>query len=107
MSSFIFFTGFKVITFKNPYLGNTCVPFQHWACSIDCARALEVPARNEQIAAACELDLEYEQYIYNCQELYRGQRVNPLCMCSAEKSSLVNLPRANQMDSTKCACIVS
>merc|ERR1719481_728838 len=32
-------SSFKVFTFKNPYLGNTCVPFQHWACSLECARA--------------------------------------------------------------------
>ena len=33
-------SSFKVFTFKNPYLGNTCVPFQHWACSLQCARAV-------------------------------------------------------------------
>ncbi|KAI8788254.1 hypothetical protein BgiMline_007572 [Biomphalaria glabrata] len=58
--------GFKVITFKNPYLGNTCVPFQHWACSRECAKAVEIPARLEQISAARELDLRYEIYIRDC-----------------------------------------
>ena len=38
-------SSFKVFTFKNPYLGNTCVPFQHWACSLYCAREVEIPAR--------------------------------------------------------------
>ena len=66
------FSGFKVITFKNPYLGNTCVPFQHWACSLECARALEVPARQEQITKARELDTKYEKYIHECQTLFEG-----------------------------------
>lgn len=29
--------GYKVFTFRNPYLGNTCVPFLHWACDYECA----------------------------------------------------------------------
>ncbi len=40
---------FQVFTFKNPYLGNTCVPFLHWSCSRECAEAIEVPARREQV----------------------------------------------------------
>ena len=60
-------SGYKVITFKNPYLGNTCVPFQHWACSHGCATSLEIPAREEQIAAARELDRKYDNYIRDCQ----------------------------------------
>ena len=48
--------GFKVFTFKNPYLGNTCVPFLHWACSRKCAEAIEVPARREQLNSAKEQD---------------------------------------------------
>lgn len=63
--------GYKVITFKNPYLGNTCVPFQHWACSLSCATALEIPAREEQISAARELDRQYDAYIKECQRQYR------------------------------------
>lgn len=62
-----FFAGFKVITFKNPYLGNTCVPFQHWACSMDCAEHIEIPARDEQIAAAADLDKNYDAYVRECQ----------------------------------------
>ena len=46
--------GYKVYTFKNPYLGNTCVPFLHWACSLGCAREIEVPARLEQLQSAEE-----------------------------------------------------
>lgn len=65
-------SGFKVITFKNPYLGNTCVPFQHWACSLSCAMALEIPAREEQIAAARELDRLYDAYIRECQRQYHS-----------------------------------
>ncbi|KAI0229575.1 hypothetical protein LSAT2_019995 [Lamellibrachia satsuma] len=63
--------GYKVITFKNPYLGNTCVPFQHWACSLTCAMGVEIPARHEQIAAAQELDREYDSYVESCQKQYR------------------------------------
>ena len=47
-------SGFKIFTFKNPYLGNTCVPFIHWACSYKCAQAIEIPARREQLSAAEE-----------------------------------------------------
>lgn len=73
VSSFLIspISGFKVITFKNPYLGNTCVPFQHWACSLSCAMAIEIPAREEQIAAARELDKQYDSYIRDCQRQCR------------------------------------
>ncbi|KAL4238456.1 hypothetical protein ACF0H5_003164 [Mactra antiquata] len=62
--------GFKVITFKNPYLGNTCVPFQHWVCSLNCAKALEIPARMEQIRKAEHLDALYERYVHDCQQSF-------------------------------------
>merc|ERR1719369_567154 len=54
---------YKVFTFKNPYLGNTCVPFQHWACSLPCAREVEIPARREQLSQAREQDRQYERYV--------------------------------------------
>jgi len=54
---------YKVFTFKNPYLGNTCVPFQHWACSLTCARKVEIPARKEQLSQAKEQDRQYERYV--------------------------------------------
>ena len=79
--------GYKVITFKNPYLGNTCVPFQHWACSLECATNLEVPAREEQIAAARELDRQYDAYVRECHRQYRAnaeRSVNPL-PCTARR----------------------
>ncbi|XP_063235416.1 uncharacterized protein LOC134538223 [Bacillus rossius redtenbacheri] len=60
--------GYKVFTFKNPYLGNTCVPFQHWACSARCAREIEVPAHLEQQQAAERMDREYRHYIREFQE---------------------------------------
>ncbi|KAJ8897751.1 hypothetical protein PR048_003101 [Dryococelus australis] len=60
--------GYKVFTFKNPYLGNTCVPFQHWACSVRCAREIEVPAHLEQLKAAEKMDREYSHYIQEFQE---------------------------------------
>ena len=37
--------GYKVFTFRNPYLGNTCVPFLHWACDYNCAKDIEIPGR--------------------------------------------------------------
>ncbi|XP_064600394.1 uncharacterized protein LOC135466686 [Liolophura sinensis] len=77
-------SGYKVITFKNPYLGNTCVPFQHWACSIDCAKALEVPARVEQIAAARDLDRQYEDFIQDCQKNFIAYfESSKFCGCGA------------------------
>lgn len=75
-------TGFKVITFKNPYLGNTCVPFQHWACSLACAMALEIPAREEQISAARELDRQYDTYIKDCQRQYKFGSMGGSCRLS-------------------------
>jgi len=69
--------GYKVITFKNPYLGNTCVPFQHWACSLSCAMGVEIPARYEQIKAARELDREYDAYVESCQKQYRVVYTSP------------------------------
>ena len=59
--------GYKVITFKNPYLGNTCVPFQHWACSVACAKAIEEPARLEQVSAAKKLDRLYDLEVKQAQ----------------------------------------
>jgi len=56
-------SSFKVFTFKNPYLGNTCVPFQHWTCSLECAREVEIPARREQLCQAQLQDREYERYV--------------------------------------------
>ncbi|XP_074662739.1 uncharacterized protein LOC141915194 [Tubulanus polymorphus] len=61
--------GYRVITFRNPYLGNTCVPFQHWACSMDCATAIELPARERQMATAHELDSRYAEYVHECHRL--------------------------------------
>jgi hypothetical protein len=78
--------GYKVITFKNPYLGNTCVPFQHWACSIDCAMALEIPARLEQIAAAQALDQGYEKYIETCQRHFSRPRARTPWSCVSQHS---------------------
>ncbi|GFO35550.1 leucine-rich repeat-containing protein 8e [Plakobranchus ocellatus] len=80
------FAGYKVITFKNPYLGNTCVPFQHWACSMECARAVEIPARLEQISAARELDLQYENYVRECVRKFSTYR-SPRSMLSVAVGS--------------------
>ncbi|XP_069672862.1 leucine-rich repeat-containing protein 58-like [Periplaneta americana] len=60
-------SGYRVFTFKNPYLGNTCVPFQHWACSRSCAEAIEIPAHQEQMRAAERMDEEYDHYIQEIQ----------------------------------------
>lgn len=80
--------GFKVITFKNPYLGNTCVPFQHWVCSMECAKALEVPARHEQIAKARELDAKYEHYVQECQRaFYKCKSKQKMLSCLAKADS--------------------
>ena len=75
-----------MITFKNPYLGNTCVPFQHWACSMECARSVEIPARLEQISAARELDLQYENYVRECVRKFSTYR-SPRSMLSVAVSS--------------------
>lgn len=61
--------GYKVFTFRNPYLGNTCVPFLHWACDYNCARDIEIPARREQILSAIEQDKIYEDYVRQAVDL--------------------------------------
>ncbi|KAK7479458.1 hypothetical protein BaRGS_00029274 [Batillaria attramentaria] len=118
--------GYKVITFKNPYLGNTCVPFQHWACSIDCAKALEIPARIEQIAAAQELDRQYEEYVLEChRKFYTTNRSRVLsCRSGSPEGGAPQNPREVQLkraavatqtvgvvpeDATRrgCECVVS
>uniref|UniRef100_A0A1B6ICK5 Leucine-rich repeat-containing protein 58 n=1 Tax=Homalodisca liturata TaxID=320908 RepID=A0A1B6ICK5_9HEMI len=63
-------TGFRVFTFKNPYLGNTCVPFKHWTCSHKCGMALEEPAHRQERAQARQLELQYQQYIRSVQAQY-------------------------------------
>lgn len=84
-----------MITFKNPYLGNTCVPFQHWACSIDCAKALEIPARIEQIAAAQELDRQYEEYVIECQRKFSSANRNRVLSCrsGSPEGNAAQIPR--------------
>jgi len=57
--------GYTTVTFLTPYLGNTCVPFQHWACSKECVLAIEGPAKKLQIEGAKRLDYEYSHYIAN------------------------------------------
>lgn len=82
-----------MITFKNPYLGNTCVPFQHWACSEACAKELEVPARLEQIAKARELDTKYKNYIRECQRSFvqcKQKRSMLTCFSPTEESDIVS-----------------
>lgn len=87
--TYFIISGYKVITFKNPYLGNTCVPFMHWTCSLECAKALEVPARHEQIQTACMLDSMYEQYIVDCQRQF-GSRHQQGFLCPCVTTSKVN-----------------
>ncbi|KAL8622836.1 hypothetical protein ACOMHN_026957 [Nucella lapillus] len=119
--------GFKVITFKNPYLGNTCVPFQHWACSIDCAKALEIPARIEQIAAAEELDRQYEEYVDECQRKFQSSGRTHMLSCrsgspeecveqlqrgqqwKSPSTTVQGLSRGVPMDATRrgCECVIS
>jgi len=105
--------GYKVITFKNPYLGNTCVPFQHWACCLECATNLEVPAREEQIAAARELDRQYDAYVRECHRQYRAtveRSANPL-QCTARRrrrrhrqpTAVVGAPAASSQSSLDSA----
>lgn len=60
---FLFITGYSTVTFLTPYLGNTCVPFQHWACSKECVLAIEGPAKKLQLEGAKKLDHEYSHYI--------------------------------------------
>lgn len=75
------------MTFLSPYLGNTCVPFQHWACSKECILAIEGPAIELQIQSGKKLDYEYSHYIansYNTYEKYHNskrKKHNSCCVC--------------------------
>lgn len=106
-ASFRYQPGYKVITFKNPYLGNTCVPFQHWACTISCAVALEVPARQEQIAAAARLDNLYEEYIDECQTMFHDvharQRGLCGCICTSPPPTIRSPPSTTNHSNRTCA----
>lgn len=81
--------GYKVFTFKNPYLGNTCVPFLHWACSLECANEVEIPARAEQILSAQAQDRAYEQYVIKAVNQLRP------CQRSLTSVSLSSLEDSN------------
>jgi hypothetical protein len=50
------------------------VPFLHWSCSLECARAIEGPAREEQLLFAREQDRLYEQYMV--ESVLKLRRVN-------------------------------
>lgn len=63
------FAGYTTVTFLTPYLGNTCVPFQHWACSKECVVAIEVPAKKLQLEGSKRLDYEYSHYIANSKKI--------------------------------------
>lgn len=76
-----FISGFKVYTFKNPYLGNTCVPFQHYACSFKCAKAIEIPAHAEQRRAAQKMDRQYQEYIKAIQSQQKEMRTKKSSCC--------------------------
>ncbi|KAG8199232.1 hypothetical protein JTE90_003659 [Oedothorax gibbosus] len=73
--------GYKVYTFKNPYLGNTAVPFQHWACCLACAEAIEVPARREQLLTAQEQDRLYCRSVQEAQRTLLYTRKGALDTC--------------------------
>lgn len=97
--------GFKVITFKNPYLGNTCVPFQHWACSLNCAMEIEIPAREEQILAAREQDRRYESFTRECQDEFiktRSSRRAPLNCAANTRRSYISLSESSPQPKWCC-----
>ena len=61
--------GYKVFTFRNPYLGNTCVPFLHWACDYNCAKDIEIPGRIDffcslKIAKLLFLDIPFKLHSF-------------------------------------------
>lgn len=61
-------SGFRVFTFKSPYAGNYCVPFEHWTCCNACGVALEAPAHREERAQARRQEQEYQKYIRQVEE---------------------------------------
>ena len=89
-------SGFKVFTFRNPYLGNTCVPFLHWACDYNCARDIEIPARREQIISAIEQDKIYEDYVRQAVDLMprTSRSLSNICI-QADNVVTVTAPSAN------------
>ena len=88
--------GYKVFTFRNPYLGNTCVPFLHWACNYNCARSIEIPARREQILSALEQDKKYYDYVTSLDMPVRSNSSSSSTTRSLSLSH-VNLPSATNV----------
>lgn len=58
------------------------MPFQHWACSMKCAEAIEVPAREEQLLTALEQDIEYYQEVQKAQDSSQYQNKNAIIKLS-------------------------
>ncbi|CAH1792032.1 unnamed protein product [Owenia fusiformis] len=94
--------GYKVITFKNPYLGNTCVPFQHWACSQNCSLDIEVPARLEQISKAKDLDHAYEKYI----KVMQHTASNTALKLRSNEANHAPPRGSHSMSKTGCGCAI-
>lgn len=95
---------------------------------MDCAKALEIPARIEQIAAAEELDRQYEEYVQECQRKFgTTNRSRSVLTCSSRSNERLSAGsiRENQqgiwystavhnidgeiteMQQSGCECVVS
>lgn len=82
----VLISGYSTVTFLTPYLGNTCVPFQHWACSKKCVLAIEGPAKKLQSEGSKKLDYDYSHYIaksHKTDENVRKNKTkrNQCCIC--------------------------
>lgn len=82
----VLISGYSTVTFLTPYLGNTCVPFQHWACSEKCVLAIEGPAKILQFEGSKKQDHDYSHYIAKSQKADENSRKNrtksnKCCIC--------------------------
>lgn len=97
----MFLTGYSTVTFQNPYLGNTCVPFQHWACSKQCASAIDGPAKKLQLEGAKKWDYEYSHYVARSSNLLQTTRETGLDI----SLDLVNESTYNLKKKNSCCSI--
>lgn len=88
--------GFYTFSFRSIFLGNTCVPFQHWSCSEQCARAIEQATRAEEML---DPDLHHRYYDVEEEDAYMQQ---PQCPLDGP-IRIISLPSRNAARSHRCS----
>lgn len=114
--------GYFVFTFQNPYLGNTCVPFQHWTCSKDCALQVEVGCGvgftygNATLLTFCHAFTEPHlgwlcsrcsiiKYVTLKNTYYQTYMVMPESYCRFQHASIKYCRQDSSRDCITCMCV--